>query len=154
MEGGVSAGLMKEICNQIQVDQKKIREFGFVIFAVAGLLVPLFIYYRNDWHVTDWMMSLFAGSLIFLALCLIVPKYLYGLYRLWMLIAIAMGFVVTRFIVSIVFLLMMTPVGMVRRQNKKSVYRTFLDFNKNETESYWIRKDSDVYNPSDTERQF
>jgi hypothetical protein len=69
-------------------------------------------------------------------------------------IAIAMGFVVTRIIVSVVFLVMMTPVGIIRRQKKDSVYRTFLDFKKDETDSYWIRRDSESYKPADTERQF
>jgi predicted membrane protein len=154
MEGGVSAGLMKSVWNQIEVNPKKIREFGLVIFTVAGLIVPFFISYRHDWGITSWVIHLFVFSSLFLFLNLAVPKVFYGLFRLWMMIALGLGFIVTRIIVTTVYLLMMTPVGIIRRQKKGSVYRTFLDFDKAETESYWIRRDSETYDSTQTERQF
>ncbi|MCH8494232.1 MAG: SxtJ family membrane protein [Balneolales bacterium] len=144
---------MKNTWNQIPVDDKKVRDFGIVIFVVVGLLVPAFIAYKNGWVVTDLAQNLTIGSLLFLFVCLFLPKPLYSLYKGWMLMALGMGFVVTRFIITLVYLLLITPIGFIRRQKKGSLYRTFLDFDKNATDSYWIRK-STPYEKSSTEQQF
>jgi hypothetical protein len=144
---------MKELWTSIPVDNKKVREFGLVIFIVLGLIVSGVIYFKNDWIVTTLASNLFSGSLVFMLICLVMPRYMYPFYRAWMILALGLGFVATRVIITLVYLLMMTPLGFVRRQKKGSVYRTFLDFKASEKKSYWIRR-TEKYQKKHTERQF
>lgn len=144
---------MKEIWNAIEVSHRKVREFGLVIFIVVGLIVPGVILYKNDFAITSLAQALFIYSGIFMVVCIIVPRPMYPVFRAWMMLALGLGFVVTRFIISLVYLLMMTPVGFIRRQKKGSVYRTFLDFKPEEHTTYWIRRD-EPYQKEHTERQF
>lgn len=144
---------MKEAWNNIPVDHKKVREFGLVIFVVAGIVIPGIILWRNDWNISALTGYLFSGSAIFLGICLLFTKPMYPVYKSWMMLALGLGFVVTRIIITLVYLLMMTPVGFIRRQKPGSVYRTFLDFKANDTDSYWIRRD-EPYEKEHTERQF
>jgi len=153
MERGVPAGLMKQTWNNIPVDHKKVREFGLVIFVVAGIIIPAIITWKNDWIITDVTGYLFAGTLAFMGICLLFTKSMYPVYRGWMMLALGMGFVATRIIITLVYLFMMTPVGFIRRQKAGSVYRTFLDFKTNSTDTYWIRRD-EPYKKEHTERQF
>ncbi|MCC5925303.1 MAG: hypothetical protein JJU41_01970 [Bacteroidetes bacterium] len=141
------------IWHNIPVDNRKVREFGLVIFFVIGVLVSGFIFYKNDWAITPLASNLFKASGVFMLVCMVLPRYMFPIYKAWMLLALGLGFIATRVIITLVYLLMMTPVGVIRRQKKGSVYRTYLDFNPEEHQSYWIRRD-EPYNKEHTERQF
>lgn len=144
---------MKTLLNQIPADNRKIREFGIVMFVVVGLLIPAFLLWRNDWEATSWTNYLFTCSAVFLISTLTLPRAFYLIYRLWMLLALGLGFVVTRIIITLVYLLLMTPIGFIRRQNKTSVYRTFLDFDPDKHSTYWIRR-NEKWEKEHAERQF
>jgi hypothetical protein len=88
------------------------REFGLVVGGVFVLLSGWWLYrgkFSNASHLT-----LPLGSLLIL-LGLLWPKALVWPNRGWMLLAEGLSFVTTRIILGVVFFLMITPIGVIKR---------------------------------------
>jgi hypothetical protein len=88
------------------------REFGLIVGGVFVLLSGWWLYrgkFSNASHLT-----LPLGSLLIL-LGLIWPRVLVWPNRGWMLLAEGLSFVTTRIILGIVFFLIVTPIGVVKR---------------------------------------
>jgi hypothetical protein len=97
-------------------DKKELRNFGLVtgglIPIIFGLLLP-WLFERNfpGW---PWMVG--AVLLIWAA---ILPKTLKPVYLVWMTLGNALGWINTRIILSIMFYLIILPVGLVMRLTGK-----------------------------------
>ena len=92
-------------------DIKQLRNFGLMvggIFAAMGLWPVLF---RGD-DPRLWALVL-AGLLVIPAL--VLPRSLGPVYRGWMAIGYALGWINTRAILGVIFYGLFTPIGMVRR---------------------------------------
>ena len=88
------------------------REFGLIVGGVFVLLSGWWLYrgkFSNASHLT-----LPLGSLLIL-LGLLCPRVLLWPNRGWMLLAEGLSFVTTRIILGIVFFLIVTPIGVVKR---------------------------------------
>ena len=88
------------------------REFGLVVGGVLLLLTGWW-FYRGKFP-TASQVTLPLGSLLVL-LGLLWPRSLVWPNRAWMLLAEALSYVTTRIILGIVFFLIMTPIGVVKR---------------------------------------
>ena len=94
---------------------------------------------------------IFMISALFFLLAFTWPRSLFVIHKIWMALAIIMGWIVTRIILSILFYTIMTPLNLLSRLFGKH----FLDIGfDSSAESYWIPKkeinaERDVY-----ERQF
>jgi len=123
-----------------------LRRFGLTIGTVL-LLVGVFLAWRV--RATGWPM-VFAGSGIVL-LGLIAPRTLKFLHRAWMTLALLMGWIMTNVIVTIVFFLIVTPIGLLQRFfGKKTLELSF----RSGTDSYWEMRERQQPDPSEYERQF
>ena len=141
---------LSELQKEIEVNNKKIRDFGWIMFVVLGLIVPAIISYKNGWDITRAMTILFGISLVFLLPSLAVPKAVYPVYRGWMTIAILLGLVMTKVIITLVFYLMMTPIGLTRRMFVRDPLKLRIDKN---AKSYWVTREEPVSRES-YEKQF
>jgi hypothetical protein len=144
---------MKEIWNHIEVDNKKVKEFGYLIAIILCIIVPLISGYKNDWTLTALSKLTFISGSIFVLLTSVFTARMYPVYKSWMLLALALGFIMTRVIISIVFLLMITPIGLIRRLKGNNVSDSFKKFKTPPRESYWILR-NDEYDPVSTEKQY
>ena len=88
------------------------REFGLVVGAVFVLLGAWWIYRGKFTSVAYGVLPL--GSALIL-LGLIWPRALVYPNKAWMKLAEALSFVMTRLILGIVFFLIVTPIGVVKR---------------------------------------
>ncbi len=96
---------------QNEITAKQLRSFGLTvggIFALIGLW-PVIIHGVGP----RWWALLAAA-------CLLVPGVLYPrclswVYRGWMMLGHVLGWINTRIILSAVFYLMVTPIGIIRR---------------------------------------
>ena len=96
---------------QTNIDNKQLRSFGLTvggIFAVIGLWPILF--HNED---PRWWAILLAGFLIVPAL--VIPRSLAWVYGRWMALGHILGWINTRIILGLVFYLVVTPTGMIRR---------------------------------------
>lgn len=95
-----------------QLDEKELREFalltGTIIIVLFGLLSPWL--HRNSLPIWPWIVS---GILWLLAL--VSPSLLNPIYHVWMKIGLVLGWFNSRLILGIVFLLLVTPLGLIRR---------------------------------------
>lgn len=129
----------------LSTGRSDLRKFGFlmgtVLAAISGIIL-----WRRGLPPTDAATILGATSLAFFALAAAFPQTLRPVYLVWMSIAIALGFVMTRVILTLVFLLVVTPIGLVMRALGKDPLTKGPD---DSLESYWIPK---VYRTRDRER--
>ncbi len=144
------AHFIRELQKEITVDRKKIRDFGIVMFTVVGLIIPAFLSWRADWIITDWMTRLFIFGSLFLAVCVILPKPMQPVYRAWMTLAILLGLVMTKVIISLVFYLMMVPIGLIRQLVTGDPLKQKAD---PDAETYWVKKEQES-DPAQYEKQY
>jgi hypothetical protein len=88
------------------------REFGLVVGGVLVLLAFWWIYRGKFVNARQVILPL--GTLLVL-LGLIWPRVLVLPNRAWMLLAEGLSFVTTRVILAVVFFLVITPIGLVKR---------------------------------------
>jgi hypothetical protein len=119
----------------IPVNRRRIIEFGFVFFVVLSIIIPLISLWRNDWEWQPWLDWSVAIGLSLFILCLSTGTLMAPFYRAWMKLAIIMGTIMTAIIVSIVFVFLITPIGLLKRILKsKSDYEKEI---QTERLSYW-----------------
>jgi hypothetical protein len=106
------------------------RDFGLL---VGGVLLALggWWLYRGKYTAVSIVLLALGATLVLLGA--LVPKVLVVPNRLWMGVAEAMGFVMTRVILGVVFFLFITPIGFVRRLLGGDP----LGRRAKRTESYW-----------------
>ena len=120
-----------------QVTDKQVRWFG-VIMLIGLSLIGLALYRRAT------KAGEAAGALpvvlscvgaVICAAALSVPRAMVPVYKAWMLLGHAMGAVVSRVILGVVFYVLMTPMGFVMRLSGRDLLgRQF----GADTESYWV----------------
>ena len=105
------------------------KSFGVVFFFVFLLIsiYPLI----NEGSLRIWSLII---SLIFLILGLINSKILTPLNQIWFKLGIFLGKIISPIVMSLIFFLVVTPIGLIMRIYKKDFFN--LKFNQNK--SYWI----------------
>jgi hypothetical protein len=123
-------------------DTGELRKFGITMAIAAGLVGGLFFYKGRD----GAMFFLGAASL-FLLFSLLKPTMLRLVYKGWMAVADVLGFIMTRVILSVLFYLVLTPIGVVARIMGKDFLAMKMNDHSSASASYWVTKkkaDSDV----------
>lgn len=106
------------------------REFGLVVGGVFALLGAWWLYRERFPSVAKFAIGL-GAVLIFFAL--IWPKALVVPNKLWMSLAAVLSYVMTRVILALVFFLIVTPIGVVKRLSGWDP----LSRRSGSSESYW-----------------
>lgn len=88
------------------------REFGLVVGAVFILLGGWWLYRGKFLHAAEFLLP--VGILLML-LGALWPRSLIVPAKAWMLLAEGLSFVTTRIILAVVFFLIVTPIGVVKR---------------------------------------
>jgi len=139
--------LIEEIKN-IKSDKKELRKFGITVGAVLVLIGFAFQFFGNNYSFY-MIIGTIGAVLIFFGV--IYPNILLPLHKIWMSLAVVLGFIMTRVILSILFYLIVTPIGFIAKLTGKD----FLDLKiEKDKESYWHKREIKEYQKIDTERQF
>ena len=136
--------MIEEIKN-IPNRNKDIRSFGITIGIILFIISGLLMYYNKESYQIIGIIAL-----TFLGLGLIIPVVLKPLYFVWMTFAAILGWVMTRVILSFVFYLIITPIGLLT----KLLGEDFLALKRGESDSYWNYRDSAEELNQDYEKQF
>lgn len=88
------------------------REFGLIVGAVFFFMGAWWLYRGKFYYAPRVVLPL--GTVLIL-LGLVWPRALVWPNKAWMLLAEALSFVMTRVILAIVFFLIVTPIGVVKR---------------------------------------
>ena len=107
-----------------ELGRKGLREFGLttgvVVVVIFGLFFPWIL--ERDWPVWPWVI---AAPLWLLALA--HPPWLRWIYRAWMRFGLLASRVMTPLVLGIVFFVMISPMGLLRRLMGKDPMQRTLD---------------------------
>lgn len=124
---------------------RALRRFGFLVGSVLLVLGGIMLWRHRD---SGWLF-LSPGALLLLS-AIVAPAILHYVYRPWMMLALMLGWLVTGILLTIVFCLVVTPIGLLQRIcGKRAVESCF----KNGERTYWQPR---TMRPvaSDYEKQF
>jgi hypothetical protein len=138
--------LIEEIKN-IPSTKKNLKKFGITIGFVLSIIAVILFYYDKG----SFIYFLTIGfSLIILAFSF--PLVLKPIQKIWMALALILGWISTRIILSILYFLILTPIGLAAKLFGKDFLN--LKFNKSQ-HTYWNHRDKKPYNnKEESERQF
>lgn len=135
-----------EDIRNIKSGKRDLRKFGLTVGIALGIFGGLFL-----WRGKGYYDILFYIAGAFLLLSLTVPIVLKPIQKVWMALAVILGWVMTRVILSILFFAVVTPIALISRLFGKG----FLDLEFDEsTESYWVPKKSRRADKHDYEKQY
>jgi hypothetical protein len=117
---------------ELDISKKSLRKFGIVIGLILISITIIFF-----WNSVSWKVMLLTVGGILLLNGIFIPKNLKDIYKVWMGFAFGLGWIVSRIILTILFVFILTPLGLLAKLFGKE----FLDLNFNkEKSSYWIPK--------------
>ena len=123
----------------------ELRKFALTV-AIALCVLGAALVWRGKTH----YLGCFILSGVLLSFGIAAPIVLQPLYTAWMALASGMGWVMTRVILTVLFYLVVTPVGLLGRFCGKNFLDVKLD---SSAESYWIPTKGEPER-SDYEQQF
>lgn len=139
--------MIREELRQLPMTPRDLRRFGLLVggvFAAVGGWLWLRRHGAGPWLAGPGVLLMLLGA--------VVPGSLRGVYRLWMGLALVLGLVMSTLLLSLFFLLVITPLGLGARLFGKDDLRRRLDPG---ARSYWIARDRTVPRaPRDYERQY
>jgi len=125
----------------ISPDRKTLRTFGLLL---SGILFGIVFYYFSKYG--ELNKYLLIPGLLITVIAVILPTWLKYVYIPWMIIARAIGFVITQIILIIFYFLIITPFGLIKR-----IITYFNKSSKTTKSTYWIKKEN---TQPDIERMF
>ncbi len=137
---------MFEDIKSIKSTKKDLRSFSLILAGMSAL-VGIYLYRKNAPEFFPW----FIVATVFFLSSLLVPRFfLRPLHKIWMGVAIILGTIVSHAILTIVFFIVITPIGFLARWRDKDFLRLKRDRSK---VTYWIKRE--IIAPSDHyEKQF
>lgn len=137
---------IREDIRQLKTDANVLRKFGLMVGGVFTLLGLLFLWRHKPYYPG----FLWPGvALIFFGA--VWPRALKWVYLIWMSAAFVLGFVMAHVILTLLFLLVITPVGLVARLVGKDFLNLKLD---RAAKSYWLPRERGLKPPADYEKQY
>jgi hypothetical protein len=132
--------------DQKKLTTKDLREFGLltgaIIAGLFGLILPLI--QSHSLPIFPWIIAI-----TLVGLAIILPNSLDSVYRVWMKIGFALGWLNSRIILSIVFFIIVTPMALMMKLLKRDTMARRFDF---EVETYRIS--SKIYPSAGMEKPY
>jgi hypothetical protein len=134
--------------NSTSTDELPRRTITSFALVVSGALLAIAAYQR--WRGAEpWVvMTLVAIAAVLSLLSAVAPAALRPVYRVWMRIGEALGWLNTRILLTLVFFLVVTPIGLVMRLFGRSPIATA------KRDSYWTDVEPHSYGDRHVEKQF
>ncbi len=107
------------------------KSFGIVFFVVF-LIISIFPLI-NEGNLRIWALII---SIIFLILGLVNSNILTPLNKIWFRFGLILGKIVSPIVMSVIFFLVVTPIGILMRILRKDL----LNLKINDSKSYWVEK--------------
>ena len=116
--------MLEEIKN-IKSEKSDLRKFGITI-GVILLIIAGFLF----WKEKESFQILLIFAIFFCILGIVIPFILKPIYWVWMIFATILGWIMTRVILSLLFFLIFTSIGLTSRLFGKQFLELSLDKSK------------------------
>ena len=136
----------REDLKQLKTGAPELRKFGLMVGGVFATLGLLFLWRHKGYY----PYCLWPGVVLVL-FGLVLPRALKWVYIAWMSVAFVLGFVMAHVILTLLFFLVITPIGWIARLFGKDFLGLKLD---RTAASYWIPHERKRRSPAEYERQF
>lgn len=138
--------MLKEEFQDIDSSRPELKKFGLAVGGVFSAIGAVMLYRGNPGF---WWLLIPGGILVLLGW--LAPGLLKPLHRPWMLLALIMGWLMTRLILSLLFYLILSPIAIIARLAGTE----FLDLKwPDKRESYWLAREKKIDEKSTYEKQF
>ena len=138
--------MLKEEIKIIKESRKDLRKFGISVGLVLLIISTMLFYFDKPFFI-----YLFAAGTFLFITGLLFPSALKPLNKIWMILAIVLGYFMSRVILVILYYLVLTPIGLLAKIFGKKFLTLKFKENKN---SYWERRNGNIKSKIDYERQF
>ena len=137
--------MLEEIKN-IKSEKSDLRKFGITI-GVILLIIAGFLF----WKEKESFQILLAFGITFCIFGIVIPFILKPIYWVWMIFSIILGWIMTRVILSLLFYIILTPIGLILRLFGKQFLELRWDKSK---KSYWKYITNEKLQNENYEKQF
>lgn len=138
--------MLKDELKNIDQSEVAVKKTGLTV-GIVLILISMLLWYFGK------LSFIYFSSIggLFVILSFIAVTVLRPFHKLWMMLALLMGFVMSRVILTILFYLVLTPTGLIA----KIFGKKFMPFGFDKRAStYWKKKDTTSKQQIDYERQF
>jgi len=137
---------IKEEYQQLDRSPRALRRFGLTIGS-ALLLLGAVLFWRH--HSSAGLLFAALGATL-LIVASVAPILLQWIHGPWMILSIALGWIMTRILLTIAFFFIVTPIGLLQRLLGKRPMETAF---RTGATSYWQPRTAQPL-PADYEKQF
>ena len=137
--------MLEEIKN-IKSEKSDLRKFGITV-GIILLIISGFLFWKEK---ESFQIFLAIGIILFLT-AVALPSVLKPVYWIWMIFAIILGWIMTRVILSLLFYVVFTSIGLTLRFFGKQFLELRWDKSK---ESYWNFRTNEHLQNENYEKQF
>jgi len=137
--------MIEEIKN-IKREKSDLKNFGITVGTVLLVITGFFF-----WKEKESFQLLLTISIFLFVLGIAAPLILKPVYVVWMVFATILGWVMTRVILTLLFYVVCTPIGLILRLSGKQLLEIIWD---DSTDSYWNYRTKKELKSEDYERQF
>lgn len=138
--------MLKEEFKHIKESKTDLRKFGLTVGIILAGIGALLFYFEKPSAI---YFTIIGGLLILLGI--LFPQLLKLINKVWMSLAIVLGFIMTRVILTTLFYLVITPIGLIAKIFGKKFMELKYD---SSAKTYWEKRSSIQKKPIDYERQF
>lgn len=138
--------MITEEIGNIKSGKSELRKFGITVGIVTSLVGGVLLWQEKDYHYYFFMLSA-----VFLLFGLAASTLLKPLQKAWMTLAVLIGWVMTRIILTVLFYMGVTVLGLLMRLFKKKLLDTGFDTG---ADTYWIAREPVEFKKEDYEKQF
>ena len=130
----------------IDSSEKEIRKFAYtlgIFLVIVGVVISLLNKRVYPIPLVTGIVLLITGASF--------PKILLPIQKVWMGLAVILGFISTRIILSILYFIVLTPIAFVARLRGKDFLNERIEKNKT---SYWNRRLTDSKQQNNLTKQY
>ena len=137
---------MFEEMKNIKSEKRDLRNFGIIVGLIL-LVISGFLFWQEN---ESLQIFLAIGITLFL-IAIAIPAVLKPVYWMWMIFGIILGWFITRVILSLLFYVVVTSIGLTLRFFGKQFLELRWDKSK---ESYWNFRTNEYRQNANYEKQF
>jgi len=127
---------IRQELRELDCSTKSLRKFSFLVGGIS-IVLAFWLLFRHFSPFAFYIPGITGFLLVIPGI--FSPGILKGIYSLWMGMAFAIGWVVSRVLLVIIFYLVVVPIGLLARISGKD----FIDGDmRNRRNTYWVKRDA------------